>query len=52
MNSYFYVDNIAEMLVARPDNGVLRNGVTKLRHYQFKKSFYFPFLLKWHHKNG
>ena len=26
--------------------------VTKSRHFQFKKSFDFPFLLKWHHKNG
>ena len=43
MNSYFYVDSIAKMLVARPDNGVIRNDVTKSRRFQFKKSFYVPF---------
>ena len=52
MNSYFYVDSITKMLVARADNGVIRNDVTKSRRFQFKKSFYFPFFLKWHHKNG
>ena len=27
MDSYFYVDSIAEMLAARPDNGVTAQGM-------------------------
>ena len=39
INSYFYVDIIAKMLTARPDN-----GITALK--------YITTSLKWHQKNG
>ena len=29
----------------------MMNDVTQSRHFQFKKSFHFPFLLKRHHRN-
>ena len=32
MISYFYIDSIAKMLTARPDNGITKS-------YKFKKSF-------------
>ena len=46
MNSYFYVDNIAKMLTARPEIASQhKEDVTKSSHFQSKKSFDFPFLL-------
>ena len=50
MNSYFYVDSTATMLTARKWRHSIMNNVTKSPHFKFKKSFGFPFLLKWHHK--
>ena len=51
MNTYFYVDNIATMFTASPDNVY---DFPFLLNTMFTASpdnvFVFPFLLKWRHK--